>query len=93
MLALTEDACQAIEGILEQSTPGAGLRIAPNLESGGGAQLQLSVAPGPAEGDQVIDSDGGPVFVDPLATPLLDDKVLDANVTDQAVQFEILAAT
>jgi Fe-S cluster assembly iron-binding protein IscA len=91
MLALTEDACQAIGGILERSTPGAGMRIAPNLEDGG-TGLQLSVAPGPAEGDQVIDSDGGPVFVDALATPLLDDKVLDANVTDRAVQFEILAA-
>ena len=92
MLALTEDACQAIEGILEQSTPGAGLRIAPNLESGG-TGLQLTVAQAPAEGDQVIDSDGGPVFVDALASSLLDDKVLDANVSDQSIQFEILAAT
>ena len=92
MLALTEDACQVIEGILEQSTPGAGLRIAPNIE-GGGAGLQLTVAPAPADGDQVIDSDGGPVFIDPLATPLLDDKVLDASVTDQSIQFEILAST
>ena len=92
MLALTEDACQAIEGILEQATPGAGMRIAPNLETGA-TGLQLSVVSGPADGDQVIDSDGGPVFVDALATPLLDDKVLDANVTDEAVQFEILAAS
>ena len=92
MLALTEDACQAIEGILEQATPGAGMRIAPNLETGA-AGLQLSVVSGPADGDQVIDSDGATVFVDALATPLLDDKVLDANVTDQTVQFEILAAT
>jgi iron-sulfur cluster assembly protein len=92
MLALTEDACTAIEGILEQADPGAGLRIAPNLETGA-TGLQLTVVAGPADGDQVIDSDGGPVFVDALATPLLDDKVLDANVTDQAVQFEILAAT
>jgi Fe-S cluster assembly iron-binding protein IscA len=92
MLALTEDACTAIEGILEQADAGAGLRIAPSLETDA-TGLQLTVVAGPADGDQVIDSNGGPVFVDALATPLLDDKVLDANVTDQAVQFEILAAT
>jgi iron-sulfur cluster assembly protein len=91
MLALTEDACQAIEGILGQTSDGAGLRIAPDVDADGAGRLQLSVVESPADGDQVIDSDGGPVFVEASATPLLDDKVLDATVTDQAVQFEILA--
>jgi iron-sulfur cluster assembly protein len=89
MLALTEDACQAIEGILDQTTPGAGLRIAPDADANGTGRLHLSVVEAPADSDQVIESDGGPVFVDASATPLLDDKVLDATVTDQAVQFEI----
>ena len=90
MLALTEDACQAIEGILEQSLPGAGIRIAPATGDGSG-QLSMSVAPEAAATDQQIESDGGPVFVDPVAQPFLDDKVLDASVSAEGVQFEILA--
>jgi Fe-S cluster assembly iron-binding protein IscA len=92
MLALTEDACQAVEGILEQSMPGAGIRIAPSVEDGAAGQLQMSVSPAPVENDQVIDSEGGPVFVENSATEFLDDKVLDASVSDDSVvQFEILA--
>jgi iron-sulfur cluster assembly protein len=91
MLALTEDACQAIEGILGQTPEGAGLRIAPDADANGAGRLQLSVVGSPSEGDQVIDSDGGRVFVEASTTPLLDDKVLDATVTEEAVRFEILA--
>lgn len=91
MLALTEDACQAIEGILEQSESGAGIRIAAHSANGDGTQLQLSVESGPAEGDEVIESDGGQVFVEEAASPFLEDKVLDASIAeDHSIQFEIL---
>lgn len=90
MLALTEDAQQAIGGILEQADPGAGVRIAPSAGTESDGALQLSVAPAAAENDEVIDSDGGPVFVDPAASTYLDDKVLDANVEQGRVQFELL---
>ena len=68
MLALTEDAQQAIGGILEQADPGAGVRIAPSAGNESAGTLQLSVAPAAAEND----------------------KVLDANVDQGQVQFEVL---
>ena len=39
----------------------------------------------------MIESNGGPVFVDSAASTYLDDKVLDANVQQGQVQFELLA--
>jgi iron-sulfur cluster assembly protein len=90
MLALTEDAQQAIGGILEQADPGAGIRIAPGAGTEDAGALQLTVAPAPGEQDEVIDSSGGPVFVDSAASTYLDDKVLDANVDQGQVQFELL---
>ncbi len=35
----------------------------------------------------MIDEDGARVFVDEAAAPLLDDKLLDADVADNEVQF------
>jgi Fe-S cluster assembly iron-binding protein IscA len=91
MLALTADACQAIEGILEQSETATGIRIAPSLEDGGGGQLQMTVAEAPAATDEVIESEGAHVFVEESASPFLEDKVLDASIADdRSIQFEIL---
>jgi iron-sulfur cluster assembly protein len=91
MLALTADACQAIEGILQQSETATGIRIAPNQEDGSSGQLQMSVADAPSATDEVIESEGAQVFVEESASPFLDDKVLDASITeDRAIQFEIL---
>jgi len=92
MLALTADACQAIEGILQQSETATGIRIAPNPEDGSNGQLQMSVADAPAPTDEVIEGEGAQVFVEESASPFLDDKVLDATITeDRAIQFEILS--
>jgi Fe-S cluster assembly iron-binding protein IscA len=90
MLALTEDAQQAIGDILAQADPGAGIRIAPSAGAESPDALQLSVGPA-AEDDEVIDSDAGPVFLDPAASMYLDDKVLDANVEQGQTQFELLS--
>ena len=92
MLVLTNSAHEAIERILSATSipAGAGLRIAPTV--GGDApvdQLQLTLAQVPAEADQVIDEQGAPVFVDEAATEFLDDKVLDANIVGEEVQFAI----
>ncbi|MGH2909751.1 MAG: iron-sulfur cluster biosynthesis family protein [Solirubrobacteraceae bacterium] len=91
MLALTADATQAIEGILQQSESAMGIRIASNSEDGSSGQLQMSVVDAPAVTDEVIESEGAQVFVEETASPFLEDKVLDASITDdRAVQFEIL---
>ena len=42
---------------------------------------------GPQEGDEVLDDER--VFIDPDAAELLDDKLLDADVLDEDVQFSL----
>ncbi|MFY1668699.1 HesB/IscA family protein [Plantactinospora sp. WMMB334] len=87
MLTMTENAVLVIRDLTaQQEVPdGAGLRIASDLNAG---SLNLSLAASPAQGDQVVDSDGARVFLDPQAAQILDDKSLDAAVDAQgAVQF------
>ena len=93
MLAISEDAATAIRGIVEsEGVPeGAGLRITreESTDPAGNARtdLRLSVVAGPQEGDQVLEVER--VFVDPACTDLLDDKLLDADVVDDDVQFSL----
>ena len=89
MLAVTDVAAMAIRDITAaQEVPeGAGLRIATDATAG---SLMLSLAPEPAEGDQVVDTAGARVFLDSEAAMLLDDKALDADVdATGAVQFAV----
>jgi Fe-S cluster assembly iron-binding protein IscA len=91
MLALTENASLAIEGILSASTipDGAGLRIAPppGEEAVTAGQFQVTVAGTPAETDQVIDEAGARVFVEESVADLLEDKLLDASIVEDQVHF------
>ena len=91
MLALTDNASTAIEGILSSSEipDGAGIRIAPpeGEDAGTAAQLQVTVTGGPTDSDQVIDADGARVFVDESLAALLDDKLLDAGIVEDQVHF------
>lgn len=90
MLTLTENACDVVKTITEQSTEGetAGLRISPQ-ESDPNA---LTVAPveEPMTGDQVVEEGGARVFLEENAAIALDDKVLDAQVDQSGgVQFAL----
>jgi iron-sulfur cluster assembly protein len=95
VLALTENATEAIEGILSAPTipDGAGIRIAPapRTEAAGaeGSDLNVTVATAPSESDQVVDQQGARVFVDEPLTEYLDDKLLDARVSGDQVSFLI----
>jgi iron-sulfur cluster assembly protein len=95
VLALTDHATQAIEGILRApATPdGAGVRISatagPNAAGPEPSALAITVAPGPAETDQVIDEEGARVFVEAPVAEYLDDKLLDARIVDEEVSFTI----
>jgi Fe-S cluster assembly iron-binding protein IscA len=89
MLTVTDNAVSAIRSLTGQPEvpEGAGLRIATDQSAGA---LQLSVATGPHEGDQVVDNSGARLFLDTDAALLLDDKALDATVDDQgSVQFAL----
>ena len=93
MLAITQDAAEAITGIVSQAQApeGSGVRISPRvpegLERGG---VDLSLVEVPAEADQVVEEQGARVFVDNQLAPELDDKVLDASVQEDRVQFRLM---
>jgi iron-sulfur cluster assembly protein len=81
MLAVTENAVSVICQLTDRPElpDGAGLRIASAEEA-----PNLTVAPAgtPEAGDQVVESEGARVFLEPQAAEMLDDKVLDARVND-----------
>jgi iron-sulfur cluster assembly protein len=83
MLTLTDSAATAIRTLITQPDlpEETGLRI---IKEGDGApSFQLALTEGPAAGDQVVESAGARVFVDPDAAAALDDKALDAQVNEQ----------
>jgi len=83
MLTLTDSAATAIRTLITQPDlpEETGLRI---MKEGDGApSFQLALTEGPAAGDQVVESAGARVFVDPEAAAALDDKALDAQVNEQ----------
>lgn len=90
MLTVTNNAAAAIRSLTSQPDipDGAGLRIAADQSAGA---LQLSVAPAPEQGDQVVDDAGGArLFLDTDAALLLDDKALDATMDEQGgIQFAL----
>jgi Fe-S cluster assembly iron-binding protein IscA len=89
MLTVTDNAVAAIRSLTDQPEvpDGTGLRIATDPTAG---SLQLSLAPEPHEGDQVVDNSGARLFLDTDAALLLNDKALDASVDDQGtVQFAL----
>ena len=91
MLALTENAVEAVQEILSSSAEApelGGLRLAAE-PAGTQMNLQLSVVALPAEDDEVIEEQGARLFLDPEAASLLDDKVLDARIESNQVAFTI----
>ena len=89
MLTLTENAQTVITGIVDgaQAPQTGGIRISQDLE---GAGLSVAVANQPEAEDQVVESAGAKVFLDPQAAETLDDKILDASAQpDGRVDFAI----
>ena len=89
MLTLTENAATAVKGIMAQN-PGndeAGLRIAGADDPRAGFALTVAAQ---EETDEVVETSGARVFLDPAASAALTDRVLDAKVDDQGgVRFEL----
>jgi iron-sulfur cluster assembly protein len=91
MLAITPTAVEAIQGLTSQPgvPDGAGVKLSPQ-PTPEGTTIELSLAEGPEESDQVLEADKARVFVaEPLA-PVLDDKILDANVEGEQVSFTLI---
>ncbi len=90
MLTLTDNAVRAIRSLTKQEgqPDESGLRIM----SGGdqASALQLALAPSPMAGDEVVESGGVRVFMEPAAASVLSDKALDAEVDqDGGVAFSL----
>lgn len=95
MLALTDNAVQAVRDIVDSSEAAPetrGLRVVAD-HSRPETNLQLSVVELPAEDDEVIEEQGARLFLEPEAASLLEDKVLDANIEDNQVAFMLAAQT
>lgn len=91
MLTLTRDAAEAVRAIAVASPEvpdDAGLRIRRREPEGEGG-LELTMVENPEVDDQVIEEAGVRVFVDAELAPALDDKLLDAAVIGDHVQFTL----
>ncbi|MEU1601860.1 HesB/IscA family protein [Micromonospora matsumotoense] len=84
MLTMTDNAVLVIRDLAAQQdvTQGGGLRIAADTEAGA---LTIELVPVPAQGDQVVDTEGARIFLDPEAAELLHDTSVDASVDDEGV--------
>jgi iron-sulfur cluster assembly protein len=91
VLAITSDAAEAIKSLIAEAgyDPSAGLRVGLNRVSDEQVSLQLVAAQEPAKGDHVIDYEGVRLFIDPQAYTTLDDRILDAKMTEQGVGFSM----
>jgi iron-sulfur cluster assembly protein len=89
MLAISENAAEAIRGLVAAADvpDSAGLRI--TAPATGEASFELSVAGTPAEDDEVVEEQGAQVFLDAGAAALLEDKRLEAQVEAGQVTFAI----
>jgi iron-sulfur cluster assembly protein len=90
MVTLTDSAVSAIRSLTSQPDlpEETGLRII--RQEDGTRSFQLALTEGPAAGDEVVESDGARVFVEPGAAAVLGDKALDAQVNEQgSVAFRI----
>lgn len=91
MLALTDNAVQAVKGIVgssSETSAAGGLRVVAD-HTGAQVNLQLSIAELPAEDDEVIEENGARMFLEPEAASLLDDKILDASIQENQVAFTL----
>jgi Fe-S cluster assembly iron-binding protein IscA len=94
MLVLTEAAAEVVKSVTD--TPqapagGTGLRITQSAPGPGSpSSLELAQAAQPGANDQIVETAGARVFLDPPAAAYLDDKVLDAEVDpDGKVRFTL----
>ncbi|WP_166873915.1 MULTISPECIES: iron-sulfur cluster assembly accessory protein [unclassified Salinibacterium] len=90
MLTLTETASTVVKNIAAQSlgTEDGGLRV--SSDEAGGSALNVAIAAGPEPADEVIESGGAHVYLEPIVATALADKVLDAEVAeDGSVRFAI----
>jgi iron-sulfur cluster assembly protein len=91
MLTLTTSASEAIQTLIDSvgGPEGAGLRIWAEPVGEQQSSLEIALTPGPQEADEVVETSEVPVYLEPQAAIFLHDKVLDASVEGDTIQFSI----
>ncbi|MFW6091432.1 MAG: Fe-S cluster assembly protein HesB [Actinomycetota bacterium] len=92
MLTLTAGAVSVIREITGQPglSEATGVRIASAIPTGNGMpSFEIGIADAPEPADQVVETGGVRVFLDPEASDAFRDKALDAEVNEGEVRFLI----
>jgi Fe-S cluster assembly iron-binding protein IscA len=91
VLILTEDAVEAIKGIMEdgEAGPNGGLRISGSGSGNGDTELEFELAPEAREGDKVLRESGAVVFLDEAAAVALDEMKLDVHAHGDHFHFSL----
>jgi iron-sulfur cluster assembly protein len=91
VLTLTTGASEAIQTLIDSvgGPEGAGLRIWAEPVGEEQSSLEIALTPGPQEADEVVETAEVPVYLEPQAAVFLHDKVLDASVEGDTIQFSI----
>lgn len=92
VLSLTANAVSLIREITVRTglPTETGIRIATSPAAGNGVPaLEIAIADEPEPSDEVVESDGARVFLDPDASLVLNDKRLDATVQEGRAHFII----
>jgi Fe-S cluster assembly iron-binding protein IscA len=91
VLTLTEQAVEAIRGIIEngEAGPDGGLRISGSGSGNGDTELEFELASEAREGDQVVRDGGAVVYLDSTAAAVLDDKMLDVHAHGDHFHFSL----
>lgn len=89
MLAMTQNAIDAVKKVTPDD---AGLRIympeaEPGITSG---PMRLEISEEPAVNDQVVESEGARVFLEPTAAAALENMTLDATRNGTRVRFIVV---
>jgi iron-sulfur cluster assembly protein len=89
MLTLTQTAAEAVEELIARVplAEDGGVRI---RDTGSSEGFELSVVPAPEATDTVVREGGARVFLDETAASILENRVLDAELSnDGAVRFAL----
>lgn len=92
MLTISPLASEAIRQLViaaELPADSAGIRIAQGSDTPQGTALELELVDTPSASDEIVADAGASVFLEPDVALLLDDKVLDAQVSEGQVAFAL----
>ena len=88
-IEVTAEAMEVLRRSLElggvDPTGAGGVRLRGSHGLGGGFDIQVELAEGPLEGEEVVDGDGVRLFVDPRVTESIPDAVVAVEPQHQTI--------